>query len=149
MATLSRILSVSGRALRRRCPNCGGHPIFLDWFRMAPRCPQCGLALERAEAGYLVGAYMFAVVAAIVFFAGLFAATLLATWPNPPWEAITVSSAAAMVILPACFYPYSKTLFLGFDLLFRPAGHHPAELSAPGEPGGQGGIEAPPDRRDA
>jgi hypothetical protein len=29
------------------------------------------------------------------------------------------------------FYPFSKTLFLAFDLLFRPAGNEPGEPTAP------------------
>ena len=36
-----------GRALRRRCPCCGGGGLFEGWFTMVPRCPTCGLASDR------------------------------------------------------------------------------------------------------
>ena len=39
---LPRPLALFGRALLRRCPNCGGRPIFDGWFRMRDRCPRCG-----------------------------------------------------------------------------------------------------------
>jgi hypothetical protein len=96
---------------------------------MVPACPRCRLALERRESGYAVGAYMFNIIAAELAFAGLFLAMLWLLWPSPPWDALAYGSAFLMVFLPALFYPYSKTLFLGFDLLFRPAGYDPAELA--------------------
>ena len=53
---------------------------------------------------------------------------LLVTWPSPPWGLLTYGGAALMVVLPVVFYPFSRTLFLGFDLLFRPAGYESGEL---------------------
>jgi uncharacterized protein (DUF983 family) len=38
--TASRVLALFGRALVRRCPNCGGGPIFDGWFRMREHCPR-------------------------------------------------------------------------------------------------------------
>ena len=91
---LSRSLRLFGRALRLRCPNCGQGGLFTSWLRMRERCPACGLKLERGEEGYPVGSYMFNIVAAELIFAAPFA-----------------------------IFPFSKTLFLAFDLLFRPATH--------------------------
>jgi hypothetical protein len=79
------------------------------------------MALERHEEGYQVGAYMFNMIAAELIFAVLLVGALAITWPTPPWQLITVASAVLMIILPIAFYPFSKTLFLGFDLFFRPA----------------------------
>jgi uncharacterized protein (DUF983 family) len=115
--TLGKVL---WRALRRRCPNCGGQPIFVDWFRMLPGCINCGLALERGEEGYQVGAYMINIGASLFLFVAGFAAALLATWPSPPWTLLTYVGAALMLAFPIFFYPFSKTLFLGFDLLIHP-----------------------------
>ena len=42
------------------------------------------------------------------------------TWPSPPWGIFQITTAAIMVIFPILFFPYSKTLFLAFDLLVRP-----------------------------
>ena len=87
---------------------------------MVTRCPSCGLHLERGEQGYLVGAYMFNIVAAELVFAGLFVAVLALTWPDPPWRLLTWAGVAVALVLPVVFYPFSKTLFLGFDLYVNP-----------------------------
>jgi uncharacterized protein (DUF983 family) len=117
---LARAVLITGRAVRRRCPHCGQPGIFTTWFRMTSRCPRCGLALEREE-GYRVGAYMFNIAMAELVFVVILLVVLKLTWPSPPWEWLTYGSAAAMIVLPVVFYPYSQTLFIGFDLLFHPA----------------------------
>jgi len=120
MASLRRALLVAGRALRRRCPHCGGSGIFATWFRMVHHCPTCGLALERAEQGYRVGAYMFNIAMAELVFVIVLVAVLILTWPTPPWGWLTYGIPVLMILLPIAFYPYSQTLFLGFDILFHP-----------------------------
>jgi uncharacterized protein (DUF983 family) len=125
----SRILVLFGRALVRRCPNCGGGPIFDGWFRMRERCPRCRLLLERGEEGYQVGAYMFNIVAAELVFAALFLGILAATWPDPPWDLLLYGGMGLMIMVPVIFYPFSKTIFLAFDLIFRPP-----ETAEPAEP---------------
>jgi hypothetical protein len=74
---------------------------------------------------------MFNIIAAEMVFAVIFLAVLFAKWPEPPWELLMYGGAALMVLLPLLFYPFSKTLFLAFDLLFRPAGYQAGELTAP------------------
>ena len=125
--TVRLALRLFSRALRLRCPNCGGRPIFRSWFRMRQYCPVCGIPLERGESGYQVGSYMFNIVASELVFAMLFVGVLVVTWPNPPWTLLQYGGIALMVIAPFLLYPLSKTLFLAFDLLFRPA--TPEELS--------------------
>lgn len=49
-----------------------------------------------------------------------FLGILFATWPHPPWNLLLYGGAALMLIAPFLFYPFSKTLFLAFDLIFRP-----------------------------
>jgi len=124
-----RAARITGRALRRRCPNCGGRDLFTTWFRMAATCPTCGLPLERNEEGYTVGAYMFNIALAEAAFVAVFVSILAVTWPNPPWQALTWISVVLMLLLPLVFYPYSKTLFLGMHLLFHPAdqGNRPTD----------------------
>jgi hypothetical protein len=63
---------------------------------------------------------MFNIVAAELAFALVFLTVLIATWPSPPWELLLYGGAVLMVIAPFLFYPFSKTLFLAFDLIFRP-----------------------------
>jgi uncharacterized protein (DUF983 family)/predicted RNase H-like HicB family nuclease len=110
------------RALRLRCPNCGGEPLFKKWLQMQERCPVCRMRLERGEEGYQVGAYMFNIVAAELFFAAIFLAILIYRWPAPPWTLLLYGGMVMMVIVPVLFYPFSKDLFLAFDLIFRPPG---------------------------
>lgn len=114
------MLRMLWRAIRRRCPNCGSAGIFSGWFRLKPACPACGLVLERGEHGYLVGSYMFNIIAAELLFAGIFIAVLALTWPSPPWALLQYGGAALMILAPIVFYPFSKTVFLAFDLIFRP-----------------------------
>jgi uncharacterized protein (DUF983 family) len=125
--TLRYALRLFGRAVRLRCPNCGGRPLFRSWLRMRPYCPVCGIPLQREEPGYQVGSYMFNIIAAELLFAMLFIVALVVTWPDPPWTLLQYGGIALMVLAPVLFYPFSKTLFLAFDLLFRPA--TPEELS--------------------
>ncbi|HKP49209.1 MAG TPA: DUF983 domain-containing protein [Gemmatimonadales bacterium] len=115
-----RPLVLFGRAVLLQCPNCGGGPLFSRWLRMRERCPVCGIRLARGEEGYQVGAYMFNMIAAELIFAGIFLAILVYTWPHPPWTPLLYGGIALMIVLPALFYPFSKTLFLAFDLVFRP-----------------------------
>ena len=116
----SRSLTLFGRALRLRCPNCGKGKPFVSWFRMRSQCEVCGLPFERGEEGYQVGSYMFSIVAAELVFAVAFLGIVVLTWPSPPWAFLQYGGVALMVIVPFVFFPFSKTLFLAFDLIFRP-----------------------------
>lgn len=64
---------------------------------------------------------MFNIVASELIFALVFLAVLLSTWPSPPWMLLQYGGIALMLLAPLLFYPFCKTLFLAFDLLFRPA----------------------------
>ena len=69
-----------------------------------------------------MGAYMFNIVAAELIFAAIFLVVLVYTWPTPPWSKLLYGGIAVVpVIAPLLFYPFAKTLFLAFDLIFRPA----------------------------
>ena len=64
-------LTLLSRALRLRCPHCGGGPI---WW----------------------------------------------TWPSPPWGLFQLVTIVLMAVAPFGFFPFSKTVFLAFDLWVRP-----------------------------
>ena len=83
--------------------------------------------MERGEQGYQVGSYMFAIIAAELMFAAIFVGVLLVTWPDPPWDLLLYGGMVLMIVVPFLFFPFSKTLFLAFDLTFRPA--TPEELT--------------------
>jgi uncharacterized protein (DUF983 family) len=122
-SALSRAPVLFARALQLRCPNCGQARLFTSWFRIRERCPVCGLKTERGDEGYQVGSYMFNIIAAELLFAALFLGAIVLTWPSPPWNVLEYGGIGLMILAPFAFFPFSKTLFLAFDLIFRPATH--------------------------
>lgn len=117
----ARAMLLAGRALRLRCPHCGGRPVFTRWFVMLPNCPACGFRFERGERGYWLGAYFVNLIIMETTFVTWFGMMMLLTWPNPPWTALWVSTIVLMAAVPFLAFPWSRTLFLAFDLLIRPA----------------------------
>lgn len=116
-ATVAQLMT---RALRLRCPHCGGRGIFASFFELKRQCPTCGLRLERGEGDYFVGAYLFNLIAVelILFFCVL--GFVFLTWPNPPWQAITYVTGALMLAGCMLCYPFAKTTWLAVDLAIRP-----------------------------
>jgi uncharacterized protein (DUF983 family) len=109
-----------GRALRQRCPICGGGPLFRGWFHMRDRCPSCGLSTRRGEDGYTLGALWFNLFVAELLTMTVFVATLARTWPSPPWDILQVVGPIEAIVMPLLVWPFARTLFLAFDLCFRP-----------------------------
>lgn len=124
-AGASRLRALLGRALRRRCPYCGGSGIFQGWFALLDRCPTCGVSYDREE-GYFLGAYALNLIVAeiialtlalaLIFGTGLRRADLI--WQ----EAVAIGLAVALPIL---FFPYSRTLWIALDLLLDPPAKTP------------------------
>ncbi len=108
------------RALRLRCPRCGGRGILESWFELADECPGCGLDTDRGEEGHFLGAMLVSLVAVELLVAGLAALTIVLAWPAVPWTAITVGGVLLAVGMPVAIYPYSRLLWLGVDLHIRP-----------------------------
>jgi uncharacterized protein (DUF983 family) len=123
----ARLGTLVWRAVRWRCPHCGGRPVRAGWMRRLPGCPVCGLRLDRGESDYFIGAYLLNLIAAELLLGVGLLAVLLATWPDPPWDAIQYGGVALMVIMPVLTYPFTELLWLAFDLAFRPL--TPAELA--------------------
>ena len=118
--TFRRILSLIGRSFTLRCPYCGGRPVFVHWFRMRERCGNCSELLERGEHDYFLGAMLFNLVLGEFLFVLVLVAVLLPRWPDVPWEALQVWAPVGMVVLPVLTFPFSKLLWLSFDLALRP-----------------------------
>ena len=112
-----RLAVLVGRALRRRCPYCGGSGIFKGWFGLRDVCPTCGVPFGREE-GYFLGAMAVnllvaeglavAVVVLLMIFTDL---SLL------PLEVVGVGLAVG---LPIVFFPYSRMLWMAIDLQLDP-----------------------------
>ena len=90
------------------------------WIHTVPACPRCRLRLDRGEPDYFLGAIVFNMAFAEGLFAAALLLVLLCTWPNPPWDALYYGGIVGLIVAPILFYPYSKLLWLAFDLLFRP-----------------------------
>ena len=60
---------------------------------------------------FMLGGFTFA--------ASLFA-TLVLSWPNVPWDALTFGTPVALVVFMALLYPVSKVVWLTVDVMLRP-----------------------------
>jgi uncharacterized protein (DUF983 family) len=113
---LSTLIS---RAVRRRCPNCGGAGIFAGFWKLSSYCLACGHKFLR-EPGYWVGAVIFNTTFAIVAFLLTFAAFLLSTWPEVPWDWLAPTAIGVTIVIPVMFYPWAQTLWMAYDLFVHP-----------------------------
>ena len=110
-----------GRALLLRCPRCGASGILVSWFRMRLECPACGQVLERGESSdFWIGAYLINLVVAELSAVVIAAVMWLTLGNRVSFNALWGASIALAIIMPMAFYPFSRTLWLAFDLHFRP-----------------------------
>lgn len=131
MSTLPRPRTIFSRALRLRCPACGGRPIVLRWTRLCSSCPSCGFHLDRGEPGYWVGSYTVNVFATEAVFAIYFVTGLVVTWPAVPWDGLLYGGVGLMLVAPLVLFPFTRTFYLAVDLCFRPP--EPPDLAEPVE----------------
>jgi uncharacterized protein (DUF983 family) len=108
------------RAVRKRCPLCGGGSLFSRWILMVESCPTCGLRTRRGEDGYTLGALALNLLIAEAITMTVFITTLVRTWPDPPWDWLQISGPIEAIVIPLVVWPFARTLFLALDLSFRP-----------------------------
>jgi uncharacterized protein (DUF983 family) len=120
-SSLARAARILARAALRRCPNCGSDTIFRGYLHQLDSCPGCRLLLDRGEGDFFIGAYTINLIVAelLVFFGGM--AVLVWRWPDVPWQGLMWGLAVLMVAAPIALYPFCRQLWLGCDLIFRPA----------------------------
>ncbi|MEY2449848.1 MAG: hypothetical protein QOH79_3324 [Acidimicrobiaceae bacterium] len=110
------------RAVRRRCPRCGGKGIFSSWLKLRERCPTCGYRFEREE-GFFTGVYLvnYSLIAVAIvielFFYVIYANAQDGDASLVP--ALVVGFATA-IILPVITYPFAKATWAAIDLAARP-----------------------------
>jgi uncharacterized protein (DUF983 family) len=88
---------------------------------MRERCPSCGYRFVREE-GFFLGAYVinFAVAEIALGLVLIAMVALIATGHQAKvwfWIAIAVP---VQVVVPAFFYPFSRTVWAAFDLMMHP-----------------------------
>ncbi|MGQ0714277.1 MAG: DUF983 domain-containing protein [Gemmatimonadaceae bacterium] len=131
----SRSARLFARALTLRCPHCGSRGVLASWFKLAPACPRCRLRFERGESDYFLGGMMFNIALAEGVFVIALVTTLIVTWPRVPWSLLEYGTPAAMILAPVVLYPFSRLVWLAFDLMLRPVVPTDLAPSAGEQPG--------------
>jgi uncharacterized protein (DUF983 family) len=112
-----RLRTLLSRALRLRCPECGGGGIFTHWLTIKERCPHCDYEFAR-EGGYFLGAYALNLIFAEFIPVGLMIVLLI--WSDLSWIVLEAVLIPLAVILPFLFFPFARTLWMALDLSFTP-----------------------------
>jgi len=107
-----------GRALLRRCPRCGEGGLFRRWFSMVESCPRCGLRFEREEGAFLGSLSLNYAVTGLALIA-LLVVWMVVWYPDLDARVATIGALAVLAVVPAVFYPFSKTLWAAIDLLLH------------------------------
>lgn len=101
-----------------RCPHCGVGWRLARGVRLDPRCAACGMAIDRGERDYFLGAYAINLMWALTLAVGLAISAVLFPVPQLLLYVLGLPVLAALVI---AAYPISRLVWLGVDLQFRPA----------------------------
>ena len=119
LPTLRRTVRLFGRAFLLRCPNCGKGPVLHHWLKLRVKCGTCGLRLQRGEHDSFVGSMfiLFTLVGVTIY--AVLTVTLLATEATP-WGLLENGLPVLALALLLVFFPFSKLVWLAFDLMLRP-----------------------------
>ncbi|MGH2749303.1 MAG: DUF983 domain-containing protein [Actinomycetota bacterium] len=96
---------------------CGNRKIFASYFKLEDRCPDCNYEFAREE-GYWVGAVIMNTAVTEALFFVILVATIIATAPDVDWLTLLAIGVATNLLFPVFFYPWSKTIWMAFDLAF-------------------------------
>jgi uncharacterized protein (DUF983 family) len=112
----SRAVLIS-RALRLRCPLCGTGKLFRTWFKMLPSCSHCRLKFEREPGYYLGSIYINYGLTAVLMTAG-YMLGIVFKWAAP--SVLLWTAFAFTIVFPLLMFPFSRALWLAFDLAWDP-----------------------------
>jgi uncharacterized protein (DUF983 family) len=94
--------------------------MFRRWVRAIPVCASCNFQFDRGEADYYIGAYTINLIVAELVVVGAMLIVILTRWPDVPWTTMPWALAILAVAGPLFTYPFSKSVWLAIDLMFRP-----------------------------
>lgn len=112
-----RVWTLVSRALRLRCPFCGGSGIWQSWLTIKDACPDCGTRFAR-EQGYFLGSMLVNLVAAEFITVATIVALFVFTDLSWVWMEIIVLPMA--LGLPLLFWPFARTLWIAADIVISP-----------------------------
>jgi uncharacterized protein (DUF983 family) len=97
----------------KRCPACLEGPIYRRGMDMNPRCPVCGLLLER-EQGYFMGALYISYALASLFL-GIAAVTVYLL--RPDWDLGLIVLLVGVLFLPLvpAVTRFARVIWIHFD----------------------------------
>ncbi len=109
-----------GRAVRRRCPRCGAKGWFRMWVRRTgPRCPGCGMLIERHE-GFILGSISLNTVATFGLLAVVIVGGFVLSYPDIAVVPMLLVGAVVALCAPVVLFPISVTVWAAADLRMRP-----------------------------
>ena len=113
----ARVRTLTGRAMRLRCPLCGGGGIRRSWLTLKDTCPRCGTRFVR-EQGYFLGSMLVNLVVAEFVTVATIVALFVLTNLSWLWMELIVLPTA--LGLPLLFWPFARTLWIAADLVISP-----------------------------
>jgi len=120
LPTIRRTARLFGRAFILRCPNCGKGPVLQHWLKLRVRCGTCGLRLQRGEHDYFVGSMFILFTLAGLFIYAVLAVAVVVSAPTVPWDLLEYGLPVVMIVALVGFFPFSRLVWLAFDLMLRP-----------------------------
>lgn len=100
------------RAIRLRCPACGGGRLYRGWFRMADACGTCRAPFLR-EPGFYLGSIYVNYGVTVIVTGAVYALVALVAGAGP--EAGLATSLAVAVVFPVIFFHHARSLLLALD----------------------------------
>lgn len=126
MPTASAAALMLRRLVRLRCPHCGEGAVLSRRGTIVRRCPSCNFRYERSDENYFAGAMFFGLLFGEFMFAVALLITIVAMWPNVPWDTMTWAIPLGMVVVLLFWIPVSRVVWLSIDVMVRPV--QPSEL---------------------
>ena len=120
MPSVGRALVVAWRALRLRCPHCGGGPVLKSFNVVHDHCSGCGFRFCRSDDDYFSGAMFFGMLIgetlAVLGIVGM----IWITAPDIPWDALQYGIPLVLFAVLVLIFPFSRVVWLAVDVLVRP-----------------------------
>jgi uncharacterized protein (DUF983 family) len=112
-----------GRALVRKCPNCGRRGIFRGYYKLRDHCPNCGYHFTAKE-GFFLGVWVinFAVSEGLMFVLLMgYILSLGATGGDVPVLPVLAVALTFAIVAPLAFYPFAASTWAAIELIMDPS----------------------------